>query len=172
MNNNPMRQALFVSLGLVSMMAWTQQSAPSNAADSPPQIAASHDALTVPLKTADGMTVCSANYKLESLPDDVNHGVLPPRVIKTSEATFSDEGRQYARQFKKDHHVEFEAISIVGLIVDTKGMPQAICVHKEVGHGLDRKAVEAVAKFRFKPATRDGNPVPVHMTVQITFKLP
>ena len=165
-----MRQFLPLLLGLVSFTAWAQQSAPSSAADASQQVSTNQDAPTAPLQTADGTRVCPANYKLESLPDDVNRGVLPPRVIKTSEATFSDEGRQYARQFKKDHHAEFEAISIVGVIVDTKGMPQNICVHKEVGYGLDRKAVEAVAKFRFKPATRDGNPVPVHMTIQITFK--
>jgi outer membrane biosynthesis protein TonB len=38
--------------------------------------------------------------------------------------------------------------------------------------GLDEKAIEAVMKYRFKPAMRDGKtPVPVLVTVAVDFHL-
>lgn len=37
--------------------------------------------------------------------------------------------------------------------------------------GLDEKALEAVRKYRFKPALRNGKPVPVIMTIEVDFRL-
>jgi outer membrane biosynthesis protein TonB len=38
--------------------------------------------------------------------------------------------------------------------------------------GLDEKALEAVMKYKFKPAMKDGRtPVPVPMNVEINFHL-
>ncbi|WP_058187604.1 energy transducer TonB [Terracidiphilus gabretensis] len=72
---------------------------------------------------------------------------------------------------KENHVKEFVAESLVGLTVDTNGLPHDICVIKEAGHGLDRKAVEAVATYRFRPATRDDKPVSVQLKVAINFRL-
>jgi TonB family protein len=38
-------------------------------------------------------------------------------------------------------------------------------------YGLDRKAVEAASQWRFKPATKDGMPVAVAVTLEFTFTL-
>jgi len=40
-----------------------------------------------------------------------------------------------------------------------------------VGMGLDEKALEAVRRYRFKPAMKDGRPVAVIMTVEVDFRL-
>ncbi|WP_058187603.1 hypothetical protein [Terracidiphilus gabretensis] len=69
MNNNSMRQILSLFLGLVSLSLWAQQSTPSSATDSSPQTATIQDASNMPLKTADGMAVCPADFKTKSLPD-------------------------------------------------------------------------------------------------------
>jgi protein TonB len=37
--------------------------------------------------------------------------------------------------------------------------------------GLDQKAMEAVSKWRFRPATKDGKPVPVMVNVEVHFRL-
>ena len=92
---------------------------------------------------------------------------MPPKPTKTPDPTFSDE----ARKFIKDQHIKnFDATSLVSLIVDTTGMPQDICVVREAGHGLDRKAVDSVGKYRFRPATRDNKPVPVRLMVEVRFQ--
>jgi TonB family protein len=36
---------------------------------------------------------------------------------------------------------------------------------------LDEKAIEAVSKWRFKPATKDGKPVPVAANISVRFRL-
>jgi TonB family protein len=56
--------------------------------------------------------------------------------------------------------------------VDANGNPQNPRVVKPLGMGLDEKAIEAVMKFRFKPAMKDGKtPVPVQITVVVSFRM-
>ena len=38
-------------------------------------------------------------------------------------------------------------------------------------HGLDQEAVEATRQWKFKPGTKDGKPVPVEVTIEMTFTL-
>jgi hypothetical protein len=126
--------------------------------------------------TADGVPLCSEQLKSwSSLPKGVYRvggKVLPPTPTKTPDPTFTDEARKYARNLMKTQHLKrFEAKSLVGATVDTDGVPQNLCVFKELGYGLDRRAYDAVSTWRFHPATLDGNPVPVRLTVELTYAL-
>jgi len=47
----------------------------------------------------------------------------------------------------------------VRMVVDLEGMPRHIVIVQPLGYGLDARAVEAAAKFRFTPATIKGKPV-------------
>ena len=38
-----------------------------------------------------------------------------------------------------------------------------------VGMGLDERAVEVVRRWKFKPATKDGKPVAVKVTLEVEF---
>jgi len=40
-----------------------------------------------------------------------------------------------------------------------------------LGLGLDAKAIEAVKRYKFKPAMKNGTPVPVMISVQVNFRL-
>jgi TonB family protein len=51
------------------------------------------------------------------------------------------------------------------------GHPISIQVSRPLGLGLDEKAVEAVSKWRFKPAMKDGKPVPVTANIIVNFRL-
>jgi TonB family protein len=44
-------------------------------------------------------------------------------------------------------------------------------VVRALGMGLDEKALEAVRRYRFKPALKNGKPVPAMMTVVVNFRL-
>ena len=44
-------------------------------------------------------------------------------------------------------------------------------VAKPLGLGLDEKAQETVRTWRFKPAMRNGTPVPVRVIVEVSFRL-
>jgi protein TonB len=56
------------------------------------------------------------------------------------------------------------------MIVDAHGNPQIPRVVRALGYGLDEKALEAVRKYRFKPAMKAGDPVPVMITVEVNFR--
>jgi TonB family protein len=56
--------------------------------------------------------------------------------------------------------------------VDAQGNPQSLHVVRTLGMGLDEKAMEAVRKYRFKPALKDGKtPVASMITVEVDFHL-
>ena len=57
------------------------------------------------------------------------------------------------------------------LIVDANGAPREIKVARSLGMGLDQKAIEAVRKWKFEPAMKDGRPVAVQINVEVNFRL-
>jgi TonB family protein len=88
-------------------------------------------------------------------------GVTQPVPIVFPEAEFSDEARRSKHQ----------GICMIAVIVDAHGYPQNPRVIQPLGMGLDEKAMEAVKRYRFKPALKDGKAVPVMITVAVNFRL-
>ena len=124
------------------------------------------------LSDADKSLACPAGIALGKQPDGVyrvGRGIQPPKPLNHVNASFSDEAR---KAIKKGHIKNFEAISLVRVVVGIDGNPQNICVQRPAGLGLDGEAVKAVQKYRFTPASKeDGTPVPVAISVQVDFKL-
>jgi TonB family protein len=85
----------------------------------------------------------------------------PPVPIYQQDAEFSDEARRK----------RISGVVLISLLVGTDGLPTDLQVVKSVGAGLDEKALDAVSKYRFKPAMKDGNPVPARVTIQVSFRL-
>jgi protein TonB len=127
--------------------------------------------------TADGFLSCpsdSSQMKLKPRPGvyRVGGGVQPPKAVNSPSATFSDEARKEARKYMRKQHLKtFEAVSIVEVTVDEKGKPQDLCIAKEAGYGLDKRAYDAVRMYIFQPATLNGDPVAVRIAVEVAFKL-
>lgn len=57
-------------------------------------------------------------------------------------------------------------------IIRADGSVDSIQVLKSLDPELDRNAIEALARWRFSPATRDGSPVDVESVVHIPFRIP
>jgi periplasmic protein TonB len=92
----------------------------------------------------------------------IGGGVSAPVPIVQPEAEFSDEARR----------AKYQGVCLVSLIVDAQGNPQNPRVIRALGMGLDEKALEAVRKYKFKPALKDGRtPVPVMITIEVNFRL-
>jgi TonB family protein len=92
----------------------------------------------------------------------IGGGVSAPVPINAVEAEFSDEARR----------AKYQGVCLIQLIVDAQGNPQNPRVIRALGMGLDEKALEAVRKYKFKPAMKDGRtPVPVMITVEVNFRL-
>lgn len=54
--------------------------------------------------------------------------------------------------------------------IGKNGIPDHMRVARSRGLGVDEKAIEAVKQWRFKPAYRDGKPVPANATVEVDFR--
>jgi TonB family protein len=57
------------------------------------------------------------------------------------------------------------------LVIGTDGMAHDMQVIRTLGSGLDEKAMEAVAQWRFDPSLKDGEPVKVWATIEVNFRL-
>jgi TonB family protein len=91
----------------------------------------------------------------------VGHGISPPRVIHQPEPAFSEPARR----------MRYQGVVTLAIIVDSEGLPQRIRITNPLGAGLDAKAVEAVSKWKFKPAEKDGQPVAVAIAIEVDFHL-
>jgi TonB family protein len=89
-----------------------------------------------------------------------DHGTLP-QVVRQIQPHFSIE----ARRKKINGEV------LVSLVVDEHGMPTNLKVIHSLGYGLDEKALEAVSKYRFKPATYEGQVISVPLTLALDFRI-
>lgn len=84
-----------------------------------------------------------------------------PRVISSSPPTYSEEARK----------AKIEGDCIVSMVIDDKGNPNNLHVVSSLGMGLDERAIEAIKKWKFEPAFKDGKPVAAKLTVQVSFHL-
>jgi periplasmic protein TonB len=84
-----------------------------------------------------------------------------PALIHKAEPQYTEE----ARDAKLEGAVELSST------IGTDGVPSDIKVLRELGMGLDEKAVECLRQWRFKPATSHTEPVATKATVQINFRL-
>ncbi|HMG88227.1 MAG TPA: energy transducer TonB [Terracidiphilus sp.] len=91
----------------------------------------------------------------------VSKGVTAPFPLLTPIAMYTDEARRE----------KVNGTCQVGLIVDAHGMPQNPRVLRSLGYGLDDMAIEAVERYRFRPAMRQDQPVAVMMSVDVNFRL-
>jgi TonB family protein len=91
----------------------------------------------------------------------VGGGVHAPRPIYSPDPEFSEEARKN----------KWQGVVVLRVIVGADGKTHDVSVQQALGMGLDEKAIEAVRTWRFEPGTKDGQPVPVEVSVEVRFRL-
>ncbi len=91
----------------------------------------------------------------------VGGGVSAPRVLYSPDPEYSDEARK----------AKYQGTVVLWIIVGPDGRTRDVRVQRTLGLGLDEKAIEAVRKWRFEPAMKNGQPVAVQVNVEINFRL-
>lgn len=89
---------------------------------------------------------------------DLGPGIVPPRIIK-----------QAAPRPSTARGVRVVGSVTIALVVSSKGMPRDVHVLKGLDKDVDKSAVEAVEQWRFAPAQKEGKPVAVRITLEISF---
>jgi len=106
-------------------------------------------------------SIANVSSASESQVSHIGGSVKPPIVTHRVDPQFSEQARQ----------AKFSGSVLVYLWVDEHGNPSHVRVVQGVGMGLDEKAVEAIRQYKFKPATRDGEPVKVDLYVKVNFQI-
>ncbi len=95
----------------------------------------------------------SKNYQ-DAVRIGKDKGVTPPQAVYTPEP----------------HKVnDMTGIVVLEALIDENGKVQQPKIMRPVGYGLDDAAISTVLTWSFKPATRYGKPVPVHMALEVAF---
>jgi len=89
------------------------------------------------------------------------NGIHAPREIYSAEPEYSEQARK----------AMLTGTVLLSMFVDAAGQPRDLKVLTPIGSGLDEKAVDAIKKWKFEPATKDGTPVAVQLMVQVNFRL-
>jgi TonB family protein len=91
----------------------------------------------------------------------VGNGVSAPVPIYKTEPPYTKEAKA----------AKLEGTVVLQIIVGSDGSVNSVKVVKEIDKGLTENAVNTVKTWKFKPATKDGKPVPCKVSVEVNFKL-
>lgn len=87
--------------------------------------------------------------------------VKPPKLIHYVEPAFSSSSKE----------AFVEGVVRISTVVKSDGVPSDTHISKGLTSEEDQKALDAVAKWRFQPGTKNDQPVNVRVTVEVEFHL-
>jgi len=101
---------------------------------------------------------------------DVHHGAIfvshdklstQPKFISGKDPNYTDSA----------YNAKIEGTVILAVGINEKGKVTSVKVKSPLDKGLDRNAMKAVKKWKFQPATVDGNPVATEVNISVDFRL-
>jgi TonB family protein len=92
---------------------------------------------------------------------EIGGSVKPPRQIYAP-------GPEYTTKARKERQ---QGVVVLKMVVGVDGLTRDIKVVRSLSTELDGAATVAVKKWKFAPATKDGEPVAVRMNVEVSFNL-
>ena len=114
-----------------------------------------------PMATSEMNALIAGSRRTAAAAVRVGGGVTAPKAIFAPDPAYDKEARK----------AKYQGTSVLSLIVGIDGLPRDIKVVRGIGKGLDEKAIEAVSKWKFEPAKKDGKPVAVFINVEVNFRL-
>ena len=89
-----------------------------------------------------------------------NGSFTPPRLLKRVEAEYTDAAR----------NARVRGAVVLRIVVGVDGAVKDAKVATSLGYSLDEKAIEAVKRWKFEAARRNGQPAEAGLTVEIGFQ--
>jgi TonB family protein len=90
----------------------------------------------------------------------VTQGIKPPKATSAPDPKFP--------QLPSDAEQHGTVVMLIG--VNVRGHVEAVRVLRSDEPAFEKSAVSTVKKWKFKPAQKDGHPVPVQVTVEMKFQ--
>jgi TonB family protein len=90
----------------------------------------------------------------------VTKGMKPPKATHAPDPRFPD--------LPADAELHGTVVMLVG--VNAKGRVEVVRVLRSDEHAFETSAVNTVKKWKFRPAEKSGQPVPVQVTVEMKFE--
>jgi TonB family protein len=97
-------------------------------------------------------------YELHNAGD---YGIKFPKAIYAPDPEYTDK----ARRKKINGNV------VVSLIVTPEGTVRDPKIAASLDKDLDQQALAALSKWKFEPATKDGKPVTVRISTEVSFRI-
>jgi protein TonB len=94
---------------------------------------------------------------------EVGPGITPPRAVFTPEP-------DYPESLRKGKH-KIQGTCVLRITVDKDGLVRDVHVTRSSDKRLDQAAIDAVRRWKLKPAMRDDKPIAVLTSVEVDFRL-
>lgn len=91
----------------------------------------------------------------------IGDGVTAPKQLYKEEPAYTQEARD----------AKVEGAVLLSGVIEADGSITEVRVERSLDAGLDNNAVEAVKRWQFKPAEKDGVPVAVSVRIEVNFRL-
>ena len=91
----------------------------------------------------------------------IGNGVTAPVVLSKVDPAYTEEARL----------AKYAGTVVVSVEIRPDGLAYNIRTIRGLGLGLDEKAIQAISQWRFKPGTKDGQPVAIMATIEVNFRL-
>ena len=92
---------------------------------------------------------------------EVGPGITPPHAVFTPDPDYPESLRKH----------KVSGTCVLGITVDKEGLVRDVHVTRSSDKRLDQNAIDAVKRWKFEPAMRDGKPVAVLTSVEVDFRL-
>ncbi|HZU33209.1 MAG TPA: TonB family protein [Candidatus Angelobacter sp.] len=87
--------------------------------------------------------------------------IKPPRALHTPEPEYSRIARKHG----------IEGNVVLSAIIGVDGLAHDVEIVQSLEPSLDANAIEALKKWKFAPATRNGKPIALRMNLELNFRL-
>lgn len=92
---------------------------------------------------------------------DPKSGVSEPKIRSKVEPVYTNVARD----------AKVEGTVVLSAVIDENGRVEIVRVVRPLGWGLEEAAADALSKWRFEPAQKDGQPVRVSLNIEVNFNL-
>lgn len=116
---------------------------------------------TTPAAAATSDPVQQTASPSDTKPRRIGGGVKPPKLLHAKEPEFNEAARA----------LKYSGVVLINLWLHPDGTVSHLSLVRALGLGLDERALAAVQKYTFSPATMNDTPVLVELNVEVNFQV-